>query len=45
MTKVYVMETCPDCIEVKQRYSGNPDFELVDIGTGEEPKGVHRSER
>ena len=32
MIKVYVMETCPDCIEVKQRYSGNPDFELVDIG-------------
>ena len=32
MIKVYVMETCPDCVEVKQRYSGNPDFELVDIG-------------
>ena len=32
MTKVYVMETCPDCVEVKQRYGGNPDFELVDIG-------------
>lgn len=32
MTKVYVMESCPDCVEVKQRYSNNPDFELVDIG-------------
>ena len=32
MTKVYVMETCPDCVEVKQRYSSNPDFELIDIG-------------
>ena len=32
MTKVYVMESCPDCLEVKQRYSNNPDFELVDIG-------------
>ena len=32
MTKVYVMESCPDCVEVKQRYSNNPAFELVDIG-------------
>ena len=26
------MESCPDCLEVKQRYSNNPDFKLVDIG-------------
>ena len=26
------MESCPDCVEVKQRYSDNPDYELVDIG-------------
>ena len=26
------MESCPDCIEVKQRYSNDPGFELVDIG-------------
>ena len=32
MIKVYVMESCPDCIEVKQRYSNDPGFELVDIG-------------
>ena len=32
MIKVYVMESCPDCVEVKQRYSDNPDYELVDIG-------------
>ncbi len=32
MTKVYVMESCPDCVEVKLRYGSNPDFELVDIG-------------
>ena len=32
MIKVYVMESCPACVEVKQRYSNNPDFELVDIG-------------
>ena len=32
MTKIYVMESCPDCIEVKQRYNDNPEYELVDIG-------------
>lgn len=32
MIKVYVMDSCPDCVEVKQRYGGNPDFELIDIG-------------
>lgn len=32
MTKVYVMESCPDCALVKQLYSENPDYELVDIG-------------
>ena len=26
------MESCPDCVEVKQRYSNDPGFELVDIG-------------
>ena len=32
MTKVYVMSTCPDCFEVKTKLSGNPDFEIIDIG-------------
>ena len=32
MTKVYVMATCPDCSEVKERLSGNPDFEIINIG-------------
>ncbi len=32
MVKVYVMESCPDCVEVKQLYGNNPDYELVDIG-------------
>lgn len=32
MTKVYVMESCPDCVEVKQRYSDKPEYELADIG-------------
>ena len=32
MTKIYVMESCPDCTEVKALYSNNPDYELIDIG-------------
>ena len=32
MTKIYVMESCPDCTEVKQRYKDNPEYELIDIG-------------
>lgn len=32
MIKVYVMESCPDCIQVKQVYKDNPAYELVDIG-------------
>ena len=32
MVKVYVMESCPDCVEVKARYKEDPGYELVDIG-------------
>lgn len=32
MVKVYVMESCPDCVEVKARYADDPGYELVDIG-------------
>ena len=32
MTKIYVMESCPDCTEVKQLYKNNPEYELIDIG-------------
>ena len=32
MVKVYVMESCPDCGEVKARYKEDPGYELVDIG-------------
>ena len=32
MTKVYIMSTCPDCHLVKAKLSGNPDFQLIDIG-------------
>jgi glutaredoxin-related protein len=26
------MESCPDCIEAKQLYKDNPEYELIDIG-------------
>ena len=32
MTKVYVMESCPDCTQVKQLYRNNPEYDLIDIG-------------
>jgi len=32
MTKVYVMATCPDCRQAKAQLTGNPAFELIDIG-------------
>ena len=32
MTKIYVMESCPDCSEAKKLFAGNPDYELIDIG-------------
>ena len=32
MTRIYVMESCPDCNQAKQLYGNNPDYEIVDIG-------------
>lgn len=32
MTKIYVMESCPDCTEAKQIYKDNPEYEIIDIG-------------
>lgn len=32
MIKVYVMESCPDCTQVKQLYKDNKEYELIDIG-------------
>lgn len=32
MTTVYVMSTCPDCVQVKARLSNNSNYELIDIG-------------
>lgn len=32
MVKVYVMKTCPDCVQVKSQLKENPNYELIDIG-------------
>ena len=32
MTKIYVMESCPDCTEVKALYANRSEYELIDIG-------------
>lgn len=32
MIRVFVMDTCPDCIQVKAQLAGNPNYELIDIG-------------
>ena len=32
MTRIFVMESCPDCIQAKQIYGDNPDYEIIDIG-------------
>ena len=32
MTKIYVMESCPDCTSVKALYANRSEYELIDIG-------------
>lgn len=32
MIKVFVMQTCPDCTQVKQQLSDDARFEIIDIG-------------
>ncbi len=32
MTKIYVMNTCPDCAEVKRIAAGDERFQIIDIG-------------
>ena len=32
MIKVYILESCPDCTQVKQLYKDNQEYELIDIG-------------
>lgn len=32
MIKIYVMNTCPDCTDVKEQVKGNDKYEVVDIG-------------
>lgn len=33
MIKIYGMETCPDCTYVEEQVKGNPDYEIIDIGS------------
>lgn len=33
MIKVYAMHTCPDCRAVEDKIKGNPDFEIIEIGS------------
>jgi len=32
MTRIYVMESCPDCTQAKQQYGNDKDYEIIDIG-------------
>ncbi|MGN0068186.1 MAG: hypothetical protein ACI350_00415 [Prevotella sp.] len=32
MVKVYVMDTCPDCYQVKEQAKHNSGLEIIDIG-------------
>ncbi len=32
MTRIYVMESCLDCVQAKQMYGDNPNYEIIDIG-------------
>ncbi len=32
MIKIYLMNTCPDCVEVKRAVAHDSRFQLVDIG-------------
>ena len=32
MTRIYVMESCPDCAQAKQLYGDNQNYEIIDIG-------------
>lgn len=33
MIKIYVMNTCPDCTEVKRQAEGDNRYEVIDIGS------------
>lgn len=32
MIKIYVMNTCPDCKDIKEQVKGNDKYEVIDIG-------------
>ena len=42
MTRIYVMESCPDCIQAKQQYGDNPDYEIIDIGKQARSLNTHQ---
>jgi len=33
MIKIYGMDTCPDCLYIKEQIKDNPGFEYIDIGS------------
>lgn len=33
MITIYSMPTCPDCASVEAQVKGNPNYEIIDIGT------------
>lgn len=33
MIKIYGMSTCPDCTYVEEQVKGNPQYEVIDIGS------------
>lgn len=33
MIKIYGMSTCPDCTYVEEQVKGNPNYEVIDIGS------------
>lgn len=33
MVKIFVMETCPDCTYVEEQIKGDPQYEIIDIGS------------
>jgi len=33
MVRIYGMDTCPDCVYIKEQIKNNPNFEYIDIGS------------
>ena len=32
MIKIYSMDTCPDCIDIKRQVENNPSYQIIEIG-------------